>query len=589
MYQSVGVELTPQIADALGLPLYRRAISGSSLLTEKNAYSPLQGDETEDLFLLLQDVKQKHPEVTAVASGAVFSDYQRLRVESVCQRLGLTSLAFLWRQPQDVLLDQVIDSELEAVLVKTASMGLDASHLGQSIRNLRPHFQKLHQQFGFHVCGEGGEYESLTLDGPLFTKKVQLPEWEIVNHGGDAFYISIKGQAEIIAKDDDTRKRKCSVLEKFESLLYYAQSFPIKAISSETHPSSTPITQGTRAVSSTGSPRIVSFGNGYATSSLDRRILGVESMEAKDFFAAAVSFLETQAWTLGECFMVELQVADMSRFAAVNSEYNLFFPASEPPARFCVETVLPDDVPVRMRLLLSRTRKETTHVQSISTWGMACVGPYSQSARIKDVGFFTAGVLGMIPHSMTLVTSAQAEPHAGAPIAPWCAQLWIAMRTQRNICSINGHEDEDDDNPVAVQVFVAAGRTPSLQRSNAVMDAVRQYCSKESIIFAQSVPVLPKDASIEISFIYPQSTGTNPTDEEFPENLGRETRHGVSVLWFERLPSSLPTLEDKAVQVAYVAEGQSEDAIRAVLPGASLLPCVELGKPKATICLFWLS
>lgn len=36
----------------------------------------------------------------AVASGAIASDYQRLRVEAVCGRLGLTSLAYLWHQPQ---------------------------------------------------------------------------------------------------------------------------------------------------------------------------------------------------------------------------------------------------------------------------------------------------------------------------------------------------------------------------------------------------------------------------------------------------------------------------------------------------------
>ena len=35
-----------------------------------------------------------------VASGAIASDYQRLRVEAVCGRLGLTSLAYLWHQPQ---------------------------------------------------------------------------------------------------------------------------------------------------------------------------------------------------------------------------------------------------------------------------------------------------------------------------------------------------------------------------------------------------------------------------------------------------------------------------------------------------------
>jgi len=36
----------------------------------------------------------------AVTSGAILSDYQRLRMEAVCADLGLVSLSYLWRQPQ---------------------------------------------------------------------------------------------------------------------------------------------------------------------------------------------------------------------------------------------------------------------------------------------------------------------------------------------------------------------------------------------------------------------------------------------------------------------------------------------------------
>ena len=83
-------------------------------------------------------VKEAHPEVQAVASGAIFSNYQRLRVENVCQRLGLLSLSYLWLQPQDTLLQEMIDSEMNAIIVKTCSMGLKQSHLGKTIAELQP-------------------------------------------------------------------------------------------------------------------------------------------------------------------------------------------------------------------------------------------------------------------------------------------------------------------------------------------------------------------------------------------------------------------------------------------------------------------
>jgi diphthine-ammonia ligase len=68
------------------------------------SYTRSEGDEVEDLYQLLAFAKRRMPGIQAVASGAIASDYQRLRVEHVCARLGLVSLAYMWHQPQDELL-----------------------------------------------------------------------------------------------------------------------------------------------------------------------------------------------------------------------------------------------------------------------------------------------------------------------------------------------------------------------------------------------------------------------------------------------------------------------------------------------------
>ena len=118
-------------------------------------------------------MQQHVPDIEAVASGAIASDYQRLRVENVsagcfllfpreslerqvtavaapvcavqvCGRLGLVSLAYLWHQPQAALLDGMVSCGLEAVLVKVAALGLDPGrHLGQRIDAMRPHLHTL--------------------------------------------------------------------------------------------------------------------------------------------------------------------------------------------------------------------------------------------------------------------------------------------------------------------------------------------------------------------------------------------------------------------------------------------------------------
>ena len=65
----------------------------------------------------------------------------------------------------------MIDSEMDARIVKTCCMGLKEAHLGKKVAELQPSFRQLFTQFGFNVCGEGGEYETAVFDCPLFKQK----------------------------------------------------------------------------------------------------------------------------------------------------------------------------------------------------------------------------------------------------------------------------------------------------------------------------------------------------------------------------------------------------------------------------------
>uniref|UniRef100_A0A8C6Q1F7 Diphthine--ammonia ligase n=1 Tax=Nothobranchius furzeri TaxID=105023 RepID=A0A8C6Q1F7_NOTFU len=49
------------------------------------------------------------------------------------------------------------------------------------------HLVKLSTKYGVHICGEGGEYETFTLDCPLFKKKIVIDAAETVIHSADAF------------------------------------------------------------------------------------------------------------------------------------------------------------------------------------------------------------------------------------------------------------------------------------------------------------------------------------------------------------------------------------------------------------------
>ena len=117
MYQTVGHAHVAALAEAMELPLFRREIRGTAL-EQGLQYSGTRGDEVEDMHELLAEVQRAMPAVQAVSCGAVLSSYQRLRVEGVCERLGLASLAYLWQRDQRALLREMIRKGVYAVLVK---------------------------------------------------------------------------------------------------------------------------------------------------------------------------------------------------------------------------------------------------------------------------------------------------------------------------------------------------------------------------------------------------------------------------------------------------------------------------------------
>lgn len=64
-------------------------------------------------------------------------------------------------------------SDIDAIVIKVAALGLEPSrHLGRSLRLLEAHLESMNEKYGLNICGEGGEYETLTLDCPLYKSRI---------------------------------------------------------------------------------------------------------------------------------------------------------------------------------------------------------------------------------------------------------------------------------------------------------------------------------------------------------------------------------------------------------------------------------
>jgi predicted ATP pyrophosphatase (TIGR00289 family) len=129
-------------------------------------------DEKLELSKHIQDIKNKF-EIQGIAAGALASQYQKSRIEDIANDLDLRIYTPLWGlDPSKLLLEQ-LESGLEIIIVGTAALGLDSSWLGRRIdKNLAQELDRLKEKHGVNPAGEGGEYETFVIDGPLFQKKI---------------------------------------------------------------------------------------------------------------------------------------------------------------------------------------------------------------------------------------------------------------------------------------------------------------------------------------------------------------------------------------------------------------------------------
>ena len=136
-----------------------------------------------DLLYHIDDGRMCFLDVDGVVSGAVWSDYQWDRMNIVCGDLGLKFIAPMWRKDQDMLLGQLIDAGIEAVIVGCYAEGFDESWLGRPIdRAAVEDLKKLRAKYGISIMGEGGEYESMALYSPPYSHRLRIvsseKEWK---------------------------------------------------------------------------------------------------------------------------------------------------------------------------------------------------------------------------------------------------------------------------------------------------------------------------------------------------------------------------------------------------------------------------
>ncbi len=123
-------------------------------------------------------------ETDGLVMGAVASDYQYTRVNHVCEELGLWAYSPMWRKDPSKLLLEYVEAGFQIMVVGAYAEGMDESWLGRILdEEACGEILRLSQRYGMHPVGEGGEFETLVLDGPNFAKRLDVRQAEKVWEG----------------------------------------------------------------------------------------------------------------------------------------------------------------------------------------------------------------------------------------------------------------------------------------------------------------------------------------------------------------------------------------------------------------------
>ena len=150
MFQMPGTDLVEQQAKLAGTEWL--AIDSEGIVEQ----------EVVDLELRLAEL-----EFDALVCGALRSDYQKSRIERMCERLGVHSFTPLWHQNAYAHLSGMVEHGFEIMITGVSAEGLGKEWLGHIItKDSLSTLNELSQKYRFNIDGEGGEYESIVIAGP---------------------------------------------------------------------------------------------------------------------------------------------------------------------------------------------------------------------------------------------------------------------------------------------------------------------------------------------------------------------------------------------------------------------------------------
>ena len=170
MFHVPNIHITDLLAEALDIPIMSVETDG------------IKEEELEDLRTAFENLKDLG--VEAIYTGALYSVYQKSRIEKLGSEVGLEIISPYWHVDELEYMRKIVSLGFKIMICGVAAWGLDESWLGRIIDDETiDELVRLNEKYHVDIAFEGGEAETLAIDGPIFKKRIKIlkdkKEWHL--------------------------------------------------------------------------------------------------------------------------------------------------------------------------------------------------------------------------------------------------------------------------------------------------------------------------------------------------------------------------------------------------------------------------
>ena len=170
MFHVPNIHITDLLSQALDIPI---------MSVETEGIKEEELNDLKDAFLKLKSLG-----IEAIYTGALYSTYQKSRIEKLGCEVGLKIISPYWHVDELEYMRKIVSLGFKVIICGVAAWGLDESWLGRQIDDETiDELIKLNEKYGIDIAFEGGEAETLAIDGPIFKRKIKIlkykKEWHL--------------------------------------------------------------------------------------------------------------------------------------------------------------------------------------------------------------------------------------------------------------------------------------------------------------------------------------------------------------------------------------------------------------------------